>query len=87
MNHQHPTLRTKANDNEIIATEASDEGMSPLPPEDTHENEKRDSLAASKTNAKKRKAIIGKEFIPSLNACEMVDESSNCVGNEGFWGV
>ena len=31
MNHQHPTLRTKANDNEIIATEASDEGIPPPP--------------------------------------------------------
>ena len=85
MNRQHPTLRTEANDDGIIATEANDEGMPHLPPEDANANEKRDSLAMSKTNTKKWKDVTENELISSLHACEMVDESSDWIGNEGFW--
>ena len=34
--HQYTILRVETNDEEIITTEASDEGMPPLPPLETH---------------------------------------------------
>ena len=45
MNYKFPTLRTESNDDEIITTEDSDEGMTPRTPGDTHANDSLEEMS------------------------------------------
>ena len=73
INHQHPTIRVERNHDEIFTIVASNEVIPPVPTLKTTVESKSNTTKKTLQNL-------------SLHACEMVDKSSNWIGNQGFWG-